>query len=154
MKEHYCDKEQQVVAAICTNAHDAEILSHPRNCPACSEVLLVTESLREGMELTPHELSGLPEAALIWRKAQSVAREKALARATLPIRVARICTLVVAVLAAPWVISESKLWLWPRPLSSLSWMWSSALSETVLLLLLTATVFCIGLSSWYMLREE
>jgi hypothetical protein len=154
MKEHYCDKEQQVVAALCANSCDIEILTHARNCPVCSEVVLVTESLREGTELTTHELSGLPDAAVIWRRAQAAAREKALARATLPIRIARICTLVVAVLAPPWAISEIKIWLWPRPLFSLSWIWSSALNETVFLLLLTGTVFCIGLSSWYMLREE
>jgi hypothetical protein len=154
MKENYCERDQQVAAAICANAHDAEILNHARNCPICSEVLLVTESLREHMEPATHELSRLPDAAAIWRKAQVIAREKALARATLPIRVIRTCTFVVAVLAAPWVISESKLWLWPRPLPSMRWMWPSALNETVLLLLITGTVFCIGLSSWYMLREE
>lgn len=153
MKEHYCNKEQQVVAAVRANSGDVEILTHARNCPVCSEILLVTESLRDDTELTTHELSGLPDAAVIWRKAQSVAREKALARATLPIRIARICTLVVAVFAAPWVLVESGP-LWTGPLGSVNWRWPSALNETTLLLMITGTVLCIGLSSWYILREE
>jgi hypothetical protein len=152
MKERSCEKEQQLVAALFANSPDIEILSHARNCRVCSEVLLVTESLREGTELTTHELSALPDAAVIWRKAQAVAREKALARATLPIRIARICALVVAVLAAPWILVESGQ-LWPEPLGSGNWRWPSALNETALLLIITGTV-CIGLSSWYMLREE
>ncbi|MGA9980523.1 MAG: hypothetical protein WBQ08_18025 [Candidatus Sulfotelmatobacter sp.] len=153
MKEHYCEKEQQVVAALRANSHDVEILKHARNCPICSEVLLVTECLREDTEFAPHELSGLPDAAVIWRKAQAAAREKALARATLPIRIARICTLVVVVFAAPWVIVESSP-LWTETLGSVNWHWPSALNETALLLIVTGTVLCIGLSSWYMLREE
>lgn len=152
MKERSCEKEQQLVAALFSNSPDVEILSHAHNCPVCSEVLLVTESLREGTELTTHELSALPDAAVIWRKAQAVAREKALARATLPIRIARICALVVAVFAAPWILVKSGQ-LWPEALGSGNWRWPSALNETALLLIITGTV-CIGLSSWYMLREE
>jgi hypothetical protein len=154
MKENYCEKEQQVVAAICANSRDVEILSHARNCPFCSEVLLVTESLRDDAELAMHELAHLPGgAAVIWRKAQAVAREKALARATLPIRIARICALVVAVFTALWILVDSGP-LWTGPLGSLNWRWPSALNETALLLMITGTVLCIGLSSWYMLREE
>jgi hypothetical protein len=152
MKEHCCDREEQVFGALCADSHDAEILSHARNCPICSEVLLVTKSLREVTELTTNELRGLPDAVVIWRKAQAAVRETALARATLPIRIARICTLVMAILAAPWILVESGH-LWPEALGSVIWRWPSGLNETALLLIITGTV-CIVLSSWYMLREE
>jgi hypothetical protein len=160
MNEHYCEKEQGVVAALFGSSHNAEILGHAPNCPVCSEVLLVTEFLRENTKLATHERSRLPDAALIWRKAQALAREKALARATLPIRIARICTFVVALLAARWVILEfPQLWprtpdLWPKYLPSTNWLWPSALNQTVLVLAITGTLICIGLSSWYMLRED
>ena len=72
MKEHYCDKEQQVFAAVCANSCDIEILTHARNCPVCSEILLVTESLRDDSELIVHELTHLPDATVIWQKAQAV----------------------------------------------------------------------------------
>jgi hypothetical protein len=113
MNEHFCDKEQQVAAALCGSSRDAELLAHARSCQVCSEVLLVAEFLRGSAQLATHELSALPDAALIWRKAQTFARERALDRATLPIRIARIATFFVAVLAAPWLILESRqFWLW------------------------------------------
>jgi len=160
MNEHFCEKEQQVVAALCGSSRDAEILGHAGRCPVCSEVLLVSEFLRESTQLAAHELSALPDAALIWRKAQALAREKALVRATLPIRIARISAFVVAVLAAPWLIFEShQLWpvmpdFWPRHLSFTNRLRPSDSNETALPLAITATIICIGLSSWYMLREE
>jgi hypothetical protein len=159
MNEHFCEKEQPVVAALCGSSGDAEILGHARSCPVCSEVLRVAEFLRESAQLATHELSALPDPALIWRKAQNLAREKALVRATLPIRIARISAFV-AVLAAPRLILEShRLWplmaeLWLRHLSSTNRLWASDLNETALVLEITGTTICIGLSSWYMLREE
>jgi hypothetical protein len=160
MNEHFCEKEQQVVATLCGCARDTEILGHARSCPVCSEVLLVSEFLRESTQLATHELSALPDPALIWLKAQTLAREKALVRATLPIRIARISAFVVAVLAAPRLILESdQLWpwmsdVWPRHLSSTNRLWSSDSNETGLLLAITGTIICFGLSSWYMLRAE
>lgn len=159
MNEAYCEKEQQVVAALYGRSRETEILGHARSCPVCSEVLLVAEFLRESTQIATHELSALPDAGLIWRKAQGLAREKALVRVTLPIRLARISALVVAVLAAPWLIVESRqLWpwmaeFWPRHLSSTNRLWPSNLNETVLLLAITSTLVCT-LSAWYMLREE
>jgi hypothetical protein len=160
MNEDFCEKEQQVIAALCGSSRDAEILGHARSCPVCSEVLLVAEILRESRQLATHELSALPDPALIWRKAQALAREKALVRVTLPIRIARISAFVVAVLAAPWLILEShQLWpwmadLWPRHLLSTNRLWPSDLNEIALPLAITSTLVCIGLSAWYMLREE
>jgi hypothetical protein len=159
MNEAYCEKEQQVVAALCGSLRDAEILGHARSCPVCSEVLLVAEFLRESTQIAAHELSDLPEAGLVWRKAQALARQKALVRVTLPIRIARISAFVVAVLAAPWLILEShQLWpwmanLWPRHLSFTNRLWPSDLNATALLLAITGTLVCT-LSACYMLREE
>jgi hypothetical protein len=159
MNEAYCEKEQQVVAALCDSSGDTEILGHARSCPVCSEVLLVAEFLRESTQIATHEFSALPDASLIWRKAQGLAREKALARATLPIRLAKISAFIVAVFAAPWLIVENRqLWawmaeFWPRHLSSTNRLWPSDLNETALLLAITGTLVCT-LSAWYMLREE
>jgi hypothetical protein len=59
MNEHFCEKEQQVVAALCGSSRDGEILGHAGRCPVCSEVLLVSEFLRESTQLAAHELSAL-----------------------------------------------------------------------------------------------
>jgi hypothetical protein len=68
MNEHFCEKEQQVVAALCDSLRDTEILAHARSCHVCSEV---AELLRESAQLATHELSALPDAALIWRTGAS-----------------------------------------------------------------------------------
>jgi hypothetical protein len=160
MNEIYCEKEEQVIAALSGNSRDAAILTHARSCPVCSEVLLVTGFLREEANLARHELNTLPDPALIWRRAQATAREAALVRATLPIRIARISALVVAVFVAPWLIFESRYlqhWmadLWPTHSSSAGQPLSSYSGGTTLLLALTGTLICIGLSSWYLLRED
>ena len=159
MNEQYCEKEQEVIAALTGSLHDAEILNHARECAVCSEVLLVGEFLRGGAQLAPREIENLPDATLVWRKAQAMALEKALARATLPIRVVRIVACVAGIFAAPLLLHQSH-WLWPgltdmslRHLSSASRLWPSGSNELALLLAMTGAIFLIGLSSWCMLRD-
>src|ERR1700680_2749217 len=74
--------------------------------------------------------------------------------------IARVSAFFVAILAAPWLILEShQLWpsmadVWPRHLSFTNRLSPSDSNQTALLLAITGTILCIGLSSWYMLREE
>src|ERR1700735_5257787 len=95
MKEQYCEQEQEVAVVAASGSCDASILAHARNCPICSEILLVAKFLAEDKKLAAHEISRLPDAVTVWRKAQTLAREKALARATLPIRAARMLAFAV-----------------------------------------------------------
>ncbi|MBZ5681728.1 MAG: hypothetical protein LAO24_16650 [Acidobacteriia bacterium] len=159
MNEPYCEKERQVIAAFCGGQRDPEILAHAQTCPVCSEVLLVSESLQKEMALAEHELAALPDAGLIWRKARALAREEALARATRPIQLVRTCAYVAAAFAAVWLGSAFPPTAgWPdlslKNLGSGGHLWPAALGGTPLLLGLTGTLIFVGLSSWYMLREE
>jgi hypothetical protein len=158
MKKQHCETEQAVVAALYGGTLNAELLAHAAGCVFCSDVLLVTEFLREESASVGRELR-TPDAAVIWRKAQGRAREKALARATLPIRVVRTCSFTLAILAAPWIVfefSRRPAWL-PniglKHLSSMDGNWLAALTGTTLLSI-TSMFICIALSSWYMLRAE
>jgi hypothetical protein len=156
-----CAKEQAVVAALQSGMLDDELLSHAGSCAVCSEVLLVTEFLRT--EFLRDESAALelptPDAAMIWRKAQNRAREKALARATYPIRVARTSACALAILAAPWIVVElaqRPWWLQNLGLThfvSMDVNWLAAVTGTMLAGM-TATFLCIALSSWYILRQE
>jgi hypothetical protein len=159
MNKPYCKKEEQLIVALRDSRHEPEILAHARSCPVCSEVLLVAEFLHQEAQLADHELAALPDAGLVWRKAQALAREEALARATRPIRLARAATYVVAAFAAPWLVfafSPARGWsdFSLKYLESMERIWPAALSETALLLGFTGTLIFVGLSSWYMLREE
>jgi hypothetical protein len=159
MNEHSCKKEQQVIAALRASSIDPEILGHVRGCSVCSEVMLVAHFLRKSTQLATDELSALPDAALIWGKAQAFARRKALRRATLPIRIAWTCAFVLAGVETVQLILEwHGLWpwtnLWPRQLWSLKWFWPSDASHTALLLTIAVSILSIGVSAGYMLREE
>ncbi|HEY6339451.1 MAG TPA: hypothetical protein VIW68_13235 [Candidatus Sulfotelmatobacter sp.] len=158
MNRDYCEKEEWVVAAVRDGIPDAEILLHARNCPVCSEVLLITELLREESNLAGHELGTLPGAGLIWRKAQAATRQKAIAEATLPIRLVRTCAYVAAILSAAWLVFQSfqlspeRASSWPRLL--VDKVWATASNEAALTAGMAGTLICIAVSSWYILREE
>ncbi len=158
MSQHYCEQEQTVVTALHSGALNAELLAHAGSCPVCSDVLLVTQFLREDAAHLEHELR-TTDATAIWAKAKVMAREKALARAVLPIRIARTCAYALAILAAPWIAFEFSLrppWL-PnfglKHLSAIDGTWLAALTGTTLVGI-TVMFICIALSSWYMLRAE
>jgi hypothetical protein len=160
MKDQYCERDQEVAAAAAGGLSDASILAHARNCPICSEILLVAEFLAEDKTLAAHEMSPLPDAITVWRKAQSLTREKALVRATLPIRAARLVAFAIGAISVPLLILRSR-WLWPA-LSDLRFghipsaheVWPADLSASLLMLSISGAFVLIGLGSWYMLREE
>jgi hypothetical protein len=153
----YCEKEQAVVAALRSGPLYGELFVHVGNCPVCREVRLVMESLRK--ETVPAQHACMPDAARIWQRAQGRAREKAVLKATLPIRIARTFASVAAIVATPWlVLVLVKLPLRMSDLGLkhfllLDWHWSPTVTSSTLLSL-SLTLFCIGFSSWYMLREE
>ena len=159
MKGHDCEKEQQVADALRSDLFSEELRKHAEQCPICSEVILVADFLRQETDRTDNEFGILPDARLVWRKAQDSAREEALLRATLPIRIARGCAAGVAVLASPWLVIKYQLWqwvaeLWLGQMSPLNRLWPSNLARNSLLLALTAALLWVGLSSWYIAREE
>lgn len=158
MNERYCEKEQAVVAALHCECPDVDLLAHVARCALCSEVLMVTEVLRE--QSTSLDCGFRPpDAALIWQKAQVRVRERALEKATLPIRIARTCAYALAVLTISWITFE-----WSRRpewlpnlglhhLHSIDGNWLAAFTGTTLLGVAAMSI-CLALSSWYMLRTE
>lgn len=158
MNNHSCENEQAVAAAVRAGALDAQLLAHAAACPACSDLLLVTEVLQKDSASLERDLH-VPDAAVLWKKAQARAKEQAMAKATLPIRIVRICAYVLAFVAAPRILielSHGPAWLPDlglKHLSSIDANWLAAVTSTPVLGI-TLTVVCLGLSSWYMLREE
>lgn len=160
MSERYCASEEDVAAAAAGGAFDAAILDHAHNCQVCSEVLQVAQLLGPCTQLSTPEVNGLPDATMVWRKAQAFARKQALLRAALPIRTARIAAYAIGAIVAPLWISRSH-WLrayipqfWPGPASSVHLPWFVGSSASLFMLTTIAAITLIGVSSWYMLREE
>ena len=83
----------------------------------------------------------------------------ALMKAILPIRIARTCAYVLAILASPWLafqLTNPPAWMPSLGLKRFLWTdgpWLTAFTGTNLIGF-TLTLVFVGLSSWYMLREK
>jgi len=157
MKPNSCSRESDVIAALLNDALTDDLYAHASLCEVCSEVIQVTNALFEEVAPASAELRP-PDASAVWRRAQSLACEKAIAKATQPIRIARIGSLVAAAIALPWLVLTlpySHSWI-PDLAShfrSLDLSFSSAATATFLLGTI-GSLFLIILSSWYVLRQE
>ncbi|HUA15064.1 MAG TPA: hypothetical protein VMG31_07190 [Verrucomicrobiae bacterium] len=156
MKELYCHKELEMIAAAQAGVLSPELRDHADGCSVCSEVLLVGEFLQVDSTSLAHELQPV-DAAVIWRRAQARAREAAIAKATSPIRIVRTGAVAIGLIAATWAaldFPEPFHWL-DLELKGLSFdgNLAAALTGTTLIGII-ATLACVGLSSWYLLRQE
>jgi len=154
MKTTFCDRERAVVTALLTGKLPDDLQAHVNVCEMCREVVLVTRSLLQEVAPAPGELRP-PDASRVWRQAQAFARQRAIAKATQPIRIARIAAYVTAIAALPWAIPTflnsaptfvRHLWTLDRPLPDI-------LTGTTLLGIVASLIF-LSLGSWYALRQE
>ena len=157
MKPNSCTRESDVIAALLSNALPNELRAHVSVCVVCSQITQVTHALWQQVAAASAELRP-PDASVVWRRAQSLAREKAIAKAMQPIRIARIGSLVAAAVALPWfalTLSNSHWWISDvaSHFRTVDLSFSSAATATFLLGTV-GSLFLIILSSWYVLRQE
>ena len=157
MKPDFCTRESDVIDALLNDALPNDLRAHVSVCEVCSEVMQVTHALLQEVAPASAELRR-PDAGVVWRRAQSLAREKAITKATQPIRIARIGSLAAAAIALPWlVLTLPNSFLWIPDLAShfriIDFPLSSAATVTFLLGTI-GSLFLITLSSWYVLRQE
>ena len=120
--------------------------------------MLVMESLREDAAFVP-DVGHTRDPSRIWQLAQDLVREKAVEKATLPIRIAWTFAFVTAILAMPWLLLILVKLPWVKPdlvlphLPLLDRSWRPALTN-ITLLSVAVTLICTGFSSWYILREQ
>ncbi len=156
MTPQICEKEQTVLAALQNGNLSGDLRVHLETCPLCNEMAMTVEGLRPEAARLEKSLNP-PDPALIFRRAQQRAREEALARATLPIRITLACTVFVSILSAPWLVAYFMRlpWEFPllKPIYFLERNWLDALSGSTVIGM-AATLLCIALSSWLVLREE
>ena len=162
MNRQSCEREDRTVAAVLSGTLDREIAMHAQQCLACLDILLVAGFLQSNNAVADHERTALPAPGLIWRRARVRANQDALRLALRPIRFMKIMA-CVAFAFSPWL----RLLL---PIGrELSVSWSSVFDSNLLFLSKTSlgftaqvtmffgfagTLILLGLSSWYMLRQE
>ena len=107
MKRYQCDLEQKVFDAVQSGVLDSSLRDHISRCEVCADVVMVTQFLGEQSDPAPE--IDLPDAGLLWWKAQLRARDAALARATRPIDLVTKVGSAAAGLAGLWFISTSSV---------------------------------------------
>jgi len=149
-----CEKEPVVVAALLAGALPDELLVHVSVCEVCTEVAQVSHALLQEVAPTTEDLR-LPDATLVWRRAQALAQQQAIAKATRPIRIARICAGLAAFVALPWLAPTflNSMPTFTHQLWTMDRSFSDALTGTTMLGV-GASLILISLSSWYVLRHE
>ena len=150
----FCEKEQVLVAALLAGALPDDLLAHVSVCEVCAEVAQVSHALVH--ELVPAaDVLRLPDASLVWKRAETLAKQQAIAKATRPIRIARICAGVAALLALPWLAPTllNSMPNFSHHLLTMDRTFSEALTGAPLLAV-GAILILISLSSWYVLRQE
>jgi hypothetical protein len=76
-----CDREQQVIEATRNGLWSSWLRAHLRGCARCTQTELIAASLQEDVATLQRRVE-LPPAGLVWRRAQTRRRERALQRAT------------------------------------------------------------------------
>ena len=118
MKVPQCEKEQAVTEMLQSGrwpeACDSALRLHVENCAVCSEVVLVAQFLREENAALFANMQ-LPDAGLVWWKAQLRARREAAELATRPIalaeRFALACGTAALLAFIVWKWSDFHTWL-------------------------------------------
>jgi len=118
MKAPQCEKEPAVTELLQSGrwpeACDAALRSHVESCAVCSEVALVAGLLREENAALLADVK-LPDAGLVWWKAQLRARREAAEFAARPIalaeRFALACGLAVLLAFMVWKRGDLHTWL-------------------------------------------
>jgi hypothetical protein len=150
----FCEKEQVVVAALLAGALPDDLLAHVSVCEVCAEVAQLSHALLHQVARTADVLR-LPDASLVWKRAEALAKQQAIAKATRPIRIARICAGVATLLAVPWLVPTlvNSMPNFSRHLLTMDHTFLEALTGTSLFVVGTSLML-ISLSSWYVLRQE
>ena len=159
MSEPYCEFEQDVAAMAAGGPGQSALAEHARHCRISSEVLQDAKLLGEGAGLSAAEFQYVPDASVVWRKAQRMARENALRRALRPIRAIRSVAVVLGI-ALLTVLGVRPQWLssyladfWSGHVPASYQLWSATSTGTDFMLMATGAGMLIGLGSWYLLRE-
>ncbi len=157
MNVSHCEKEQAILAAVQSGRWEDELHAHAAACLVCADVVLVARFMQNLAEEAGAEVA-LPDAGRIWWKAQRLAKQAAVERATLPIAIVEKIAYACAALA----LAGGVVWTWPLMsnwLAQVRTAWTlvfsaSTFSPHLLLLTSTGLVLFLLLSLLYTVWAE
>lgn len=109
MKQAHCEFEEKIAAAARSGQWSDALRAHAESCGACGETALVSECLRVSAQAATQD-ARLPDAGLIWRRAEKRANAEAIERAMRPITWARRAAWAVCATAIAMGVAT----IWPR----------------------------------------
>ena len=115
-----CAHEREVLDLVLTDRWparcDAETLAHVAECDVCADVVSVAMAMRDDQALQPVEAAPVPDATLVWWRAQLRAHEEAGRKAARPIAMVQGVGIGIAGVAA--LSLGRTFWPWLRSYSS------------------------------------
>jgi len=105
MNARGCEREADVLDLVAIGQWprraDASLRAHVGGCDVCAEVASIATAVREWSEAAP--VARMPEASVVWHRAQVKARAEAARAAARPVWVAQAFGLVALVVALVWM---------------------------------------------------
>ncbi|HLJ90804.1 MAG TPA: hypothetical protein VKZ53_28625 [Candidatus Angelobacter sp.] len=88
MKSYFCSRQREIASALQAGPLSGPLAAHIEICPACSDLVLVAQTLRqarqESMQTAHHLGTSIGSPSVLWWKAQVRRRNAALEKATRP----------------------------------------------------------------------
>jgi hypothetical protein len=145
--QRWCEREADVVRSLRAGSFPVELRDHVLSCVVCAEARSAAGVMLQTASLLQVE-DGVPAAGLVWSRAQVRKREMDLKRATRPLIVMRVLSVVYVVLCAGWTVHS----LWRPVVMDLASGLNAFRSGTVGLGAAIA-LLAIAIGAWYLLYD-
>lgn len=143
----WCEREADVVRSLRAGSLPVELREHVLSCVVCAEARSAAEVMLQTASLLRVE-DGVPAAGVVWSRAQMRKREMDLKRATRPLIVMRVLSVVYVVLCAGWAVH----YFWRSVVMELASGLNAFRSGTVGLGAAIA-LLAIAIGAWYLLYD-
>jgi hypothetical protein len=145
--QRWCEREADVVRSLRAGSLPVELRDHVLSCVVCAEARSAAGVMLQTASLLRVE-DGVPAAGLVWSRAQVRKREMDLKRATRPLIVMRVLSVVYVVLCAGWAVHS----FWRPVVMDLASGLNAFRSGTVGLGVAIA-LLAIAIGAWYLLYD-
>ena len=151
----WCEREADVVRSLRAGSLPVELREHVLSCVVCAEARSAAEVMLQTASLLRVE-DGVPAAGVVWSRAQARKREMDLKRATRPLIVMRVLSVVYMVLCAGWAVHS--FWR-PVVMELASGLngglngWLNAFRSGTVGLGAAIALLAIAIGAWYLLYD-
>jgi hypothetical protein len=151
MKRMWCEREAEVVRSLRMDSFPAELRDHIVKCVVCAEARSAAGVMLQAASQLRVE-DEVPAAGLVWSRAQARRREIGLKRATHPLMVMRVLSVVYVVVCAGWAVRL----FWRSVSMDLRSGWDAFEGGAVgfgAAMAIVAVAMAMAMGAWYLLYD-